>query len=88
MTIHSLAIALIIVAGVSLAEEAAPSNQQKDLPLRLWAQKRDVQFGVAIDAAPLRQDLRYREIAGREFSMLTAADAMKMEPLRPARDQF
>lgn len=88
MTIRSLTIALISVAGASLAEEAAPSNQQKDWPMRLWAQRRDVQFGVAIDAAPLRQDLHYREIAGREFSMLTAADAMKMGPLRPTCDQF
>lgn len=88
MTIRPLAVAVMIVAGASAAETARPSPQEGDLPLRWWAQRRDVQFGVAIDAAPLREDSRYREIARREFSALTPADAMKMGPLRPARDRF
>jgi endo-1,4-beta-xylanase len=65
-----------------------PHGEQKGLPLRLWAQRRNIQFGVAIDAAPLREDQQYRQLAAREFSMLTPADAMKMVPLRPTRDRF
>jgi endo-1,4-beta-xylanase len=79
---------LLVAAGAAVAQEAAPALPTEDLPLRLWAQRREVQFGTAIDAAPLREDARYREIAGREFSILTPADAMKMGPLRPARDRF
>ncbi|HRK16838.1 MAG TPA: endo-1,4-beta-xylanase [Prosthecobacter sp.] len=86
MILRLLTLALVIVASVSLAEVAA--SQSDDLPLRLWAQRRDVQFGTAVDAEPLREDARYRALAKREFSMLTPADAMKMGPLRPARDRF
>lgn len=88
MTIRFSILAVLIMTGVALAEEVVSSSVGDDLPLRLWAQRRDVQFGVAIDAAPLRNDPRYREIAGREFSMLTPADVMKMGPLRPAQDRF
>lgn len=82
MILRPLALAFILSIGASELWSA------DDLPLRLWAQRRDVQFGVAIDAEPLREDARYRAVAGREFSMLTPADAMKMGPLRPARDRF
>jgi len=87
MKIRLLTIAVMIVTSASVA--GAGSSQQADnLPLRWWAQRRDVQFGTAIDAAPLRTDPRYRALANREFSTLTPADAMKMGPLRPARDRF
>lgn len=88
MTIRSLTIAIMTMAGASLAKEATSSPQADDLPLRLLAQRRDVQFGVAIDAAPLREDTRYRDLAKLEFFMLTPADAMKMGPLRPGHDRF
>lgn len=85
MTYHWFAMTLLIAAGTALAHEPVG---KEDLPLRLWAQRRDVQFGVAVDVTPLREDARYREMVGREFSMLTPADAMKMGSLRPARDRF
>lgn len=61
---------------------------RENLPLRLWAQWRGVQLGTAIESTPLREDERYRGLAGREFSKLTPANAMKMGPLRPDRETF
>ncbi len=80
-----LAMGLVVAA---VAEEVPLPPSVKDLPLRSWAQRRDVQFGVAIDDLPLREDARYRALVAREFSMLTPANAMKMGPLQPERDQF
>lgn len=88
MILRPLTLALMIAAGALDSNAADATSPADDLPLRLWAQRRDVHFGVAIDAAPLREDTRYRAVVGREFSMLTPADAMKMGPLRPARDRF
>lgn len=88
MILRLLTLALTIAAGTSVAKAADASAPANDVPLRLWAQRRDVQFGVAIDAQPLREEARYRALAASEFSMLTPADAMKMGPLRPARDRF
>ena len=59
-----------------------------ELPLRLWAQRRGIHFGTAINHRAVVTDERYRWLAGREFSMLTPENAMKMGPLRPSREQF
>ncbi len=88
MTLHWLACTLLFVVGTAWGEKAAAPAGGMELPLRLWAQRREVQLGTAIDAAPLRDEARYRALAGREFSMLTPADAMKMGPLRPERAGF
>lgn len=88
MNLHRLPLALILGWGITAAQEPAPRVGTDELPLRLLAQRRDIQFGAALDSAPLREDASYRELAGREFSMVTPADAMKMGSLRPTRDQF
>lgn len=88
MMIRWLAMVLMIAGGSVVAREEESLSGKEPLPLRLWAQRRDVQFGVAIDSQPLREDARYQQIAGREFSMLTPADSMKMGGLQPSRGHY
>ena len=54
----------------------------------MLAERHHLDFGASLDPEPLRDDERYREIAGREFSMITTGNTLKMGPLRPSRDRF
>ncbi|SKB08942.1 endo-1,4-beta-xylanase [Prosthecobacter debontii] len=77
------------VCAVSVSESAQSASEEASaIPLRHWAQRRDIQFGTAIDMEPLRRESDYRARAGMEFSMLTPANAMKMDALQPARGEF
>ena len=51
--------------------------------LRSLADSAGLHMGVAVDDRLLRSDPRYRELAAREFNMVTAEDAMKFERLHP-----
>lgn len=91
-----MALALALPCGRVAADESGPdavvavglADERGELPLRLWAQRRDIHFGTAVAAQPLAGDPEYRALAAREFSMLTPENAMKMGPLRPSRDRF
>lgn len=76
------------VLGSVLLSVTAASAQVDEHPLRLWAQRADIQFGAAVDLQPLRHEAGYRDRAGKEFSMITPANAMKMDSLQPSRGQF
>ncbi|MEN3944190.1 endo-1,4-beta-xylanase [Prosthecobacter sp. SYSU 5D2] len=76
---------LLCIPSASGQAQAVTANEH---PLRLWAQRLDIQLGTAVDLQPLRQEAGYRERLGREFSMITPANAMKMDSLQPSRGQF
>lgn len=76
------------LVSVTAVSGQSPVVKLDEHPLRLWAQRLDIQLGTAVDLSPLRQEARYREILGREYSMITPANAMKMDSLQPSRGQF
>ena len=84
-------------AGVSLltalawpvgAVEAIVAPTPQGSSLRMLAERRHLDFGASVDPEPLRDETDYRELAGREFSMVTTGNTLKMGPLRPTRNTF
>lgn len=51
--------------------------------LRTWAQKKNIDIGVAVTAHHLRANESYRTIVAQEFTMITPENALKMGPLLP-----
>ncbi len=56
--------------------------------LRELGERRGLLIGAAVAAQPLREDAAYRALLAREFSAVTPENALKFEPLRPARDTY
>ncbi|MFC7142678.1 endo-1,4-beta-xylanase [Halosimplex aquaticum] len=56
--------------------------------LRDVAADRDFEIGAAVAAEPLRTDASYKKILRNEFNYVTAENALKMGPLRPARHTY
>ncbi|MFH1566874.1 MAG: endo-1,4-beta-xylanase [Gemmatimonadota bacterium] len=56
--------------------------------LRHLAAIQDLDVGAAVAPGPLRDDPAYGETLAREFSMLTAENALKFGPLRPGPDRW
>ncbi|MWG33462.1 endo-1,4-beta-xylanase [Halomarina oriensis] len=59
-----------------------------DRPLRAVAGERAVDVGAAVDADRLRTDVSYRALVRDEFTVVTAENALKMGPLRPAPSTY
>lgn len=59
-----------------------------DLTLRALAEKRGLRIGAAVAVRPLREEPQYRQVLAREFNLVTPENAMKLAPLRPARDRW
>ncbi|RKN51204.1 endo-1,4-beta-xylanase [Micromonospora endolithica] len=85
------AVAMATLATLNIAPATAgrpydPSNQS----LRNLAMRHGLHVGTAVDLAALNDttDPRYREIAGSEFSSVTAENAMKWESLEPTRGTY
>jgi endo-1,4-beta-xylanase len=74
------------VAGNEAATAGRP--QPIDLPLRDLAKRHDLRIGTAVDMAALGSDTTYRDLVAREFSAVTAENAMKWESLEPVRGQY
>lgn len=56
--------------------------------LRALGKSRGILIGAAVAPEPLRNDAEYAETLKREFSMVTTENAMKFEPIHPARDRY
>lgn len=81
-------VSAMALGGTLFVSGQSASEDVNSIPLRQWAQRRDIQLGTAIDMAPLRSEAGYRTRAGKEFSMLTPANAMKMDALQPSQGKF
>jgi len=56
--------------------------------LRVLASRHGMLIGAAVNMNALGDDLAYRETLAREFSSLTAENAIKWKPLQPERGTF
>ncbi len=66
---------------------SAPVNDSNQ-SLRALAFKKNILIGTAVAADSLRNDNRYAELLGREFSILTPENVMKFETIHPRKDAF
>jgi endo-1,4-beta-xylanase len=83
--VKSLIIALALVAAVPFpahAEHRTPRD------LRELAYQNGIRIGSAVDIAALRSEDDYRKVLNREFSHVTAENAMKWESVEPERGVF
>src|SRR5262245_29824297 len=76
--IHWLALCLLAFLFGTL--EAAP--------LRDSADRRGIYIGGAVNMSPFRNETIYTETLRREFNMLVAENAFKMDAIRPSRTTF
>ncbi|WP_088288331.1 endo-1,4-beta-xylanase [Kineosporia sp. A_224] len=90
---RTLVIGLAVVAALSggatttavAGRPASPPSQ--DSTLRALADRHRLAIGTAIDVDAL-DDPQYRQIAGTDFSTVTAENVMKWEVLEPVRGQY
>jgi endo-1,4-beta-xylanase len=85
-TLVSGAMALPLVVA-QLALERQPSVAQT-ATLRQLASARGIFVGAAVDANALANEANYRTVLAREYSSVTAENAMKWGSVEPNRDQF
>lgn len=79
------------VGAVDASDAATASPARKvetDLPLRDLAGRNGLRVGTAVDLDAYDTDATYREWVDREFSAVTAENAMKWESLEPVRGQY
>ncbi|WP_308250795.1 endo-1,4-beta-xylanase [Nonomuraea rhizosphaerae] len=86
-----------LAAPASNAADPAPadpaqtdrgSHGRTPRDLRELAHKTGVRFGSAVDVAALRAERDYRTVLNREFTHVTAENAMKWESVEPQRGVF
>lgn len=75
-------LALVTTVTLSLASSTQPSS------LRSIAQHRGISIGAAVDVSPLRNELTYKQVLASEFNTMTPENAMKFQPLQPARNTY
>ncbi|MCK2214088.1 endo-1,4-beta-xylanase [Actinomadura sp. ATCC 31491] len=80
-----LILAMALVLAVPLPAQAHP-RQPRDL--RELAQQTGIRIGTAVDVASLRDEADYRKVLNREFSHVTAENAMKWESVEPERGTY
>ncbi|MFG1703715.1 endo-1,4-beta-xylanase [Nonomuraea sp. M3C6] len=80
-----LIIALALVLAAPLPAQAHPRTPRD---LRELAQQQGIRIGTAVDIAALRGEADYRKVLNREFTQVTAENAMKWESVEPARGGF
>ncbi|MEV0163305.1 endo-1,4-beta-xylanase [Nonomuraea fuscirosea] len=81
---------LVLALALVLATPALPASAHPRPPrdLRQLAQQTGVKIGSAVDIAALRAESDYRKVLNREFSHVTAENAMKWESVEPERGVF
>lgn len=62
--------------------------QSIDQSLRDLGKRHDLRIGTAVDMSALANDATYRDMAGSEFSAVTAENVMKWEVLEPQRGTY
>ncbi|TMS00502.1 endo-1,4-beta-xylanase [Nonomuraea basaltis] len=80
-----LIIALALVLAAPLPAHAHP---WKPSDLRDLARQHGIRIGSAVDIAALRGEADYRKVLDREFSHVTAENAMKWESIEPDRGAY
>ena len=95
-----LALALLLALPMSAQAQTGPQpghppgHQPGPQPghgtrnLRDLAQKLGIRFGTAVDVAALRDEADYKAVVNREFTNLTAENAMKWESVEPQRGTY
>ncbi|WP_188189145.1 endo-1,4-beta-xylanase [Nonomuraea sp. SYSU D8015] len=81
-----LILALALVLAAPLPAQAAHPRPPRDL--RELAHQHGIRIGSAVDIAALRAEADYRKVLNREFSHVTAENAMKWESVEPERGVF
>jgi endo-1,4-beta-xylanase len=72
------------VAGTWADEVPDPTTAT----LRQLARHTKLEIGTAVDTSALRNDARYRELVGSEFSSVTPENVMKWEVVHPERSRY
>lgn len=90
LTVHGLAVTDgAHPKGAEIVRALAPAAPAGAAPsLRTGAAARDRLIGAAVVTQSLRWNQQLRDVAAREFNMLTSTEAFNWRPLRPARDQY
>jgi len=91
----ALVVALLVGSGPSAAtatgehrpREGTPA-EQIDRPLRALAKPYGLRIGTAVDLDAFASDETYRTVLARDFSAVTAENAMKWATLEPVRGQY
>jgi endo-1,4-beta-xylanase len=84
LAVSTLGAALLVagqLAGPRISAAAGPT-------LRELAAARGIQAGAAVDTSALAQEAGYRDTLAREYSSVTAENAMKWGSVEPQRGQF
>jgi endo-1,4-beta-xylanase len=83
--VKPLIIALALILAAPLPAQAHPRTPRD---LRELAHLHGIKIGSAVDIAALRDEADYRKVLNREFSHVTAENAMKWESVEPERGVF
>lgn len=60
----------------------------KSTTLRTIAQEKNFYIGTALDSVPLANDSKYRQVAGKEYNMVTPDFEMKFRPIHPSKNKY
>ena len=82
-----MALARIGTVGVLLMIQMTAQGTG-EAGLRTLAERHGLLIGTAVNTHALARDADYRDAMAREFSVVTAENAMKFGPLRPSREAF
>jgi endo-1,4-beta-xylanase len=82
------ALAVVALAVPTAGGAATAPTDPSTTPMRTLAGAAGLGFGTAVDASALRTDPAYRSRIAREFSTVTAENALKWESVEPARGTY
>lgn len=88
-SMHRSRIRIAIAIGavvVSLLLTSMDSAQ--NFPLRVAADKRNFYIGAAVAIGPLRNEAAYQTTLGREFNIVVAENAFKLDSIHPAQTTY
>jgi endo-1,4-beta-xylanase len=84
-TITSTSVSFVFLL-IALISPVTTSAQNR--PLRAPADERGFFIGAAVDMSPFRNEPQYLDTLRREFNMIVAENAFKMDAVRPSRTAF